>query len=46
MCLRKMCDPRVRFLIKERGKVPKFDELQEKITLNREFTSENIRVIF
>jgi len=45
VCLRKFCDPKVRFLLKERAKMPVFNEPAEKITLNRQFQSDNIRVI-
>ncbi len=39
------CNPKIRFLVKERAKIPKFDDLNEKISLNKEFTYENIRVV-
>ena len=40
----KFCNPNVRFLMKERARVPKFDDPNEKISLNKDFTSDNIRV--
>jgi hypothetical protein len=39
-----MCEPKVKFLLKERNTIPKFDEPNEKISLNRGFRSDNIRV--